>query len=271
MNISCNIIKDLMPSYLDEICSEESRNAVEAHIAACENCKEKLELMKNELTSEKTEQQQLQYMKKVKRHYQTKGIGIWLFILLIVIGYLLSLYYQIQMRVYFVTLPIFIAAAYIVLPKDSTDQKKTKQSTIFIVLSILSGIYSAVLFVSAYKWAVNGEALFGLELYELGPFCVNQFMAVAALQLILLVAATIQKLRGFRISRIIYPLTITAGYMISAFTLLLHRMSDPKSFISVSRKNFLTIIIEGIITTIIIYVIILLKTFRKKSSKCTEN
>ena len=37
--MDCNIIKDLIPLYIDGCCSEESAKAVEAHIATCDGCK----------------------------------------------------------------------------------------------------------------------------------------------------------------------------------------------------------------------------------------
>lgn len=39
MKIDCKIIEDLVPLYLDEVCSEESRKAIDAHIEKCENCR----------------------------------------------------------------------------------------------------------------------------------------------------------------------------------------------------------------------------------------
>ncbi|MEA0562294.1 zf-HC2 domain-containing protein [Lysinibacillus irui] len=44
--MNCNIIKDLMPSYMDEICSEETAKAVEEHIEHCEKCQQNLQMMK---------------------------------------------------------------------------------------------------------------------------------------------------------------------------------------------------------------------------------
>ena len=55
MNISCNIIKDLIPSYIDQICSDESKQAVDEHISTCKACKAYMETMKKELTTEETE------------------------------------------------------------------------------------------------------------------------------------------------------------------------------------------------------------------------
>ena len=38
----CNIIEDLLPLYAEDLCSAESRAAVEAHVSGCEACREKL-------------------------------------------------------------------------------------------------------------------------------------------------------------------------------------------------------------------------------------
>lgn len=46
MKYSCNIINDLLLLYNDDICSEESRNAVEEHLNECNECKEYLGKLK---------------------------------------------------------------------------------------------------------------------------------------------------------------------------------------------------------------------------------
>ena len=40
MKIHCNIAKDLMPLYIDDALSEESKAAVEEHLTGCEGCRE---------------------------------------------------------------------------------------------------------------------------------------------------------------------------------------------------------------------------------------
>ena len=39
-NISCDVIQDLMPVYIEHMCSTESRKLVEAHMAECEDCRQ---------------------------------------------------------------------------------------------------------------------------------------------------------------------------------------------------------------------------------------
>ncbi len=40
MKYPCDLIQDLLPLYLDGVCSEESKKAVEKHLSECSGCKE---------------------------------------------------------------------------------------------------------------------------------------------------------------------------------------------------------------------------------------
>lgn len=46
MKLSCDIIQDLLPLYCDGVCSQDSRQVIEAHLQECENCSADLHLMK---------------------------------------------------------------------------------------------------------------------------------------------------------------------------------------------------------------------------------
>ncbi|MGE7954877.1 anti-sigma factor family protein [Lysinibacillus xylanilyticus] len=46
--MNCNIIKDLLPSYVDGICSEDTVKAIEEHIQHCEECKQTLKRMQQQ-------------------------------------------------------------------------------------------------------------------------------------------------------------------------------------------------------------------------------
>ena len=39
MRISCEMVEDLLPLYLDDSCSKDSRIAVEEHLRACQDCR----------------------------------------------------------------------------------------------------------------------------------------------------------------------------------------------------------------------------------------
>jgi hypothetical protein len=47
--VSCEIIKDMLPLYYDEVCSGDSKKMVEEHLSQCNNCKKELENIKDEI------------------------------------------------------------------------------------------------------------------------------------------------------------------------------------------------------------------------------
>lgn len=49
MKIKCEIIQDLLPSYIDKLTSNESNRLVEAHLQECENCRTICNEMKQEI------------------------------------------------------------------------------------------------------------------------------------------------------------------------------------------------------------------------------
>ena len=44
--ISCDLARDLMPLAIDGVCSEASRQAVDAHVAACPACEKAYDEMR---------------------------------------------------------------------------------------------------------------------------------------------------------------------------------------------------------------------------------
>ena len=46
MKITCDIVRDLMPLYVDDVCSDDSRKLIEDHINHCSKCQNELAAMK---------------------------------------------------------------------------------------------------------------------------------------------------------------------------------------------------------------------------------
>ena len=67
MELKCSIIEDLLPSYVDGICSKDTKELVENHLAGCEQCMQKRDQMKNtSIVSGTAQKSQVNFMKKVK-------------------------------------------------------------------------------------------------------------------------------------------------------------------------------------------------------------
>ncbi|MCM1328205.1 MAG: zf-HC2 domain-containing protein [Ruminococcus sp.] len=69
MDVTCNIIEDLLPLYADGICSEDTKTIIEHHAAVCPECREKLAAMTAELEKPEKKGKAENPFKKVKWHY----------------------------------------------------------------------------------------------------------------------------------------------------------------------------------------------------------
>ena len=47
MKMNCDVIRDLLPLYADEVCSEASKALVEEHLQSCESCGKELRIMRS--------------------------------------------------------------------------------------------------------------------------------------------------------------------------------------------------------------------------------
>ena len=65
--ITCNVVRDLLPLYVDDVCSEESRKMVTEHLASCGNCRDELNKMKTELNITEKADKDIKAFRKIKR------------------------------------------------------------------------------------------------------------------------------------------------------------------------------------------------------------
>jgi len=70
MNISCEIIKDLLPLYSDDVCSPASRTVIEAHIKECSRCEEFHKSMLEELSYAEQELNESEPIKVISKAWK---------------------------------------------------------------------------------------------------------------------------------------------------------------------------------------------------------
>ena len=105
MKQECEIVKDLFPSYIENLVSDETKKYVQNHIAECPNCREILEeiketnILENE-QNEKDEKAQIRIIKKYKRKMKIIKISVVTFIIIVILG--ISAFISIYMPRYMV-------------------------------------------------------------------------------------------------------------------------------------------------------------------------
>lgn len=85
MKTQCNVVWDLIPLYIDEVCSEESKRIVEDHLNECDDCKNRLEFLKNEEYKKAIFEPKLDALKKIKKINTRKTIWVSITALLVII------------------------------------------------------------------------------------------------------------------------------------------------------------------------------------------
>ena len=69
MKTNCNVIRDLLPLYIDKISSEETNKLIEEHFEECEECKKYYEIMKDETKVSDIDEEKVlkKFSKKMKK------------------------------------------------------------------------------------------------------------------------------------------------------------------------------------------------------------
>ena len=98
--ISCAVIKDLLPLYVDEVLSEDSCKLVKSHIATCNDCKEYYESMKNTdyLINNEKNNNEKEVIKKIRRKINIKKISLICLTAVVVISIAIGTFYGIVIK-----------------------------------------------------------------------------------------------------------------------------------------------------------------------------
>lgn len=88
-NLTCEIVEDLMPSYIDGLTNEVTNKAVREHLSQCGKCNAKLDTMTEPYSESKIEQEkkEIDFLKKNRRkNIRTKLISLIAVVLVVVIA-----------------------------------------------------------------------------------------------------------------------------------------------------------------------------------------
>lgn len=87
--LKCEIVRDLLPLYVDGLTSVETSAEIEEHLKSCEKCRKILNEMSKALVPVKVEQkEEIDYLKKVKKRNHKKIVTAVLAAVLVLIGLL---------------------------------------------------------------------------------------------------------------------------------------------------------------------------------------
>ena len=178
MNKECEVIRDLLPLYADDVCSETSRELIEEHLQECPDCSAVLEKLRNsEIESglrEEKEEVIGQQAKRFKRRSATVGSVVsGIFMIPVVVCLIVNLATGAGLSWFFIVLGgLAVAASLIVVPLMMPEHKLFWTFCAFTASLIL--LLGIVCFTTHGNWFFTAASavLFGLSLIFL-PFAVR--------------------------------------------------------------------------------------------------
>lgn len=92
--IPCEIIQDLLPSYIDELTSDVTNREVEAHMEGCEQCRNVFRQMKApDIEMAENEEKEIDFLKKTKKKHRRNLILCVAVVWAIAVGFFCARYY----------------------------------------------------------------------------------------------------------------------------------------------------------------------------------
>ena len=252
MKMKCIVIEDLMPSYVDELCSQDSRDLVQEHVAECEQCKAKLEMIKNtQIVAGAASKKQVDYLKKIHNTFLRKEwLGKFVLVILVIIevagvfsnrGSIIN--YTIETGILFSVLLMCAAG----LAGNFGFSEKRKSAVVEISISAIGLLLRVVLSeYSAYDF-VWGIVPFHLtEMQYAGPFLVNCYRIIILAEVLILFWNTFKKQNNAYAT----ILNIISLSLASNVNNVLYHMGTPGSFqnyVDMSNAFQLVLAVLGIV------------------------
>ena len=145
MDKNCKVIKDLLPSYIDHVTSEETNKFIEEHLKECKECKKYFDEMNSEVEKEKIKD--IEMVKEIKK-YKRKMFRLKFLISTIIVLALISIICTLGYKYYIVCKTIensFVNAKYLnykIEEYDESIEKNKDYYTTYIFEGVMRTEYA---------------------------------------------------------------------------------------------------------------------------------
>jgi len=178
MKNSCDVIRDLLPLYADDACSDDSRRMVDEHLAECPDCSGMLTRLRNSEIEEGLQMEKqdvIEYgVRKFNRRSATVGSTVsGVFMIPILVCLIINLTAGSAMGWFFIVLAALALAASLIIvpimaPKDKCFWTFCASSASLMVLLGVTCLVSG----GDWFWVAASSVLFGLSVFFL-PFVIR--------------------------------------------------------------------------------------------------
>ena len=178
MKTDCEVVRDLLPLYADDACSEKSRSLVEEHLRECPECAGLLDRLRNteiesDLRSEKALVIQYGERRFKRRSAAVGSLVSGLFMIPILVCLIINIVSELTMSWFFVAVAaLCVAASPIVVPLTVPEDKLFWTFCAFTASLILLLGVTCLYTRGDWFWVAASATLFGLSAAFL-PFVIR--------------------------------------------------------------------------------------------------
>ena len=257
----CDIIKDLLPSYVDEICSETSKLWIEEHMAECEECRKKAELLKNtEVSAMRLEQKGFDAAKKIVLQNQRRSIlGLTLcFLLTMLVMYLLYYDYrygQVPLQVLYIALPVCMAISWLVCRNQKKERNRDKWDKLSMAVILVTAAYGMGIMVLGMNCVMKHTNLLGLRAERVGPFMDNQFLLCMVIGFLLYLIQIGRSMKQGRTGSMLPNLSLMVALLMANYRLHLGVITSFEAAVTSLTRSTLWILGIGGVMTVLLFVL----------------
>ena len=246
----CDIIRDLLPSYVDNICSEASKEWIEAHLAECEACRDMAETMKTtEFSAKQLDLAQVDATKKVKKKQIGTSLvilGLCMFVMLVTAGIFAEGNNTVSHLVLYAELPVCMVISWFTNRSRQAKRSWDKWDTTSLVAAVLATGYGIAMMSYMIISASGGKTVRGLELNEVGPFLSLQLVGCAVVCLVVYVIQMIRLYRKGSTNSVTLSLCLVGIFLMLVYSASLGNLSDIESAVLQIKKATFTVLDVGL-------------------------
>lgn len=176
MKYSCDMIRDLLTLYCDNVCSEDSRRAVEEHLEECDLCRGELQKLKDETYTVSLEREREFVINSYKNNVKKKFFIVLLviFAIPIVTCFIVNIAVGHCLDWFFIVLTSLMLLGSMVLVPLAVDKKRFLWVFVSFTVSLLLLLLTCCVYSEGTWFLVAAvSVLFGLSVVFL-PFAIMQ-------------------------------------------------------------------------------------------------
>ena len=258
-NRECDIIKDLLPSYVDEICSEASKEWVEEHLKECEDCAKTVEMLKNtEISARRLEQESLDAGRKViRQNLRRSMVSLGLcFLMLLTIFFVLNYegyYGRVPLPVLYIALPVCMTMTWLVSRNQTTSRPMDKWDIGSAAGALVGMGYGIIMMFVSSNNIKNGtlRTLFIFPVEKTGVALNGQLMCIIILCFGLYLVQMVRTIKQGRAGSVAANVCLSGVFLMLGYCLYLRDLSDFAVILWSLRSFTLLTLVMGAVGTVV--------------------